>query len=100
MLSSPEFILKFYQVQLDRFRLGGIDDLVNNIILLIGNILFRRRDKIIIMRDNGIIKRIAKCQNDDTYDRLSHHTIWTLSNVLNERDIPLDDEIVINYVYP
>ena len=95
LLSSNEFILKFYHVQLDRFKLGGIDDLVNNIILLIGNVLYRRKNIVFIMSDNGVIKRISKCFKDYTEERLSLHSVWTLSNVLYYREIPFDDDLVI-----
>jgi hypothetical protein len=95
LLTSNEIILNFYEVQLERYKLGGIDDLINNIILLIGNIMYRRNDKITLMRDRNILMKIAKCEVEDGGDILSHHSIWTLSEVLYNKDVSLNTDLVI-----
>ncbi len=98
LLSSNEIILNFYEVQLERYKLGGIDDLINNIILLIGNIIYKRNDKITLMRDRNILMKIAKCEMDDGEDTLSHHSIWTLCEVLYNKDINFNLDLVTIFI--
>ena len=46
-LSSNDILLSFFNIQLERYKNGGIDDLISNIILLLGNVMYRKKDKII-----------------------------------------------------
>jgi hypothetical protein len=93
-LCSNDIILNFYIIQLDRCKQGGYEDLVNNVVLLIGNLMYKRKDKIILMRDHNIIKRIAQCEKEEGSDRISHHSIWTLAEVFSERYISFEIEQV------
>ena len=51
------------------------------------------------MMDNDIIMKIAKCQMYDGEDKLSHYSLWTLSEFLYYEDISFKSEIVIISIY-
>jgi hypothetical protein len=86
-------VLKVFEYLFNKYFLGTFfDDLINSIIILLGNIIIdNKKAKSLLIKNSIIIEKIRSLVmnlNDEIRIDLVKNSVWFFSNLIRDSDVP------------